>query len=70
MNKLTVYRRFDGKQLEVVNVLKQGDTIKMYKVSMAGFDPLWVNAKTFKEEFSIKPITEKKFRTPRYTVTA
>lgn len=70
MNKMTVYRRFDGKQAQVVNYLKQGDAVRLYKVNMVGYEPIWINAATFKSEFSIKPITEKKYRTPQYNVTA
>lgn len=67
---MTIYRRYDGRTAKITNRLQRNGVASLYKVEMIGHDPIWITDKVFRQEFSIKPITEKKYRTPRYQVTA
>lgn len=70
MKNQTVYLRHNGKQGSIVMVLRQGSHDLMYKVRMPGYSDCWVTVATFKREFSFKPLTESRYRTPKFLVTA
>lgn len=68
MDKFIVWRRVDGKQAQVVNQLRKGDRVELYKVAMDGCSPAWCDVATFRQEFSRKPVTEARYRVPAYRV--
>jgi hypothetical protein len=71
MNAVTVYWKCDGEQARLVNVLKRGERIMLYKVqTINGKVSAWISHEEFKAQFSYRPVTEKRNRVPRYQVTA
>lgn len=70
MDNFKVWRKCDGKQAEMVNQVRQGDRVQLYKIAMPGYSAQWCDVETFRKEFSRRPVTENRYRTARFEVTA